>query len=429
MSITNQISEPSELSAIAAQLSLEVAPQQEPEQALAQVLASKPQAAFSPKVMAFAQQLSETLRHDPRCRSYPDLLALGFWLRAGNLERLAQSYQDHTVRLGRGLAFHFAPNNVTTLFAYSLLLSLLSGNSNVVRLGQKSTPEQHILLNIIQELTAQHQECASRILIVRYGHDDVVNRFFCAHCAVRIIWGGDSTVEHLRALPMPAGSCELTFANKFSWALIDACHYLNHSNDEAWRHATAQSFITDAFAFGQQGCSSPRLILWHGDPSTVTQAQEQFWLSVDQALQTRPFALSPAQISERFLAASSAIVAPCQHGIKPQGKLRASGDGTSYLRLALSSWDELERDAHQGNGLFYELTVDSLTEVLAHCSDHEQTICSLGPTAEEWQQAITATPPQGLCRIVALGRALEFNRIWDGYDLIGTMSRALTIAL
>ena len=155
MSITNQISEPSELSAIAAQLSLEVAPQQEPEQALAQVLASKPQAAFSPKVMAFAQRLSETLRHDPRCRSYPDLLALGFWLRAGNLERLAQSYQDHTVRLGRGLAFHFAPNNVTTLFAYSLLLSLLSGNSNVVRLGQKSTPEQHILLNIIQELTAQ----------------------------------------------------------------------------------------------------------------------------------------------------------------------------------------------------------------------------------------------------------------------------------
>ena len=221
--------------------------------------------------------------------------------------------------------------------------------------------------------------------------------------------------------------------NKFSWAVIDACHYLNHSNDEAWRHATAQSFITDAFAFGQQGCSSPRLILWHGAPSTVTQAQEQFWLSVDQALQTRPFALSPAQISERFLAASSAMVAAYQHGIKPQAQpqaqLVASGDGASYLRLALSSWDELERDAHQGNGLFYELTVDSLTEVLAHCSDHEQTICSLGPTAEEWQQAIAATPPQGLCRIEAWGRALEFNRIWDGYDLIGTMSRALTIAL
>lgn len=71
----------------------------------------------------------------------------------------------------------------------------------------------------------------------------------------------------------------------------------------------------------------------------------------------------------------------------------------------------------------------SLTEVLSHCSDHEQTICSLGPTAQAWQQAIATTPPRGLCRIVALGRALEFNRIWDGYDLIATMSRALTIAL
>ena len=47
MSITNKISEPTALSAIAAQLTLEVAPQQEPAQALAQVLTSKPQAAFT----------------------------------------------------------------------------------------------------------------------------------------------------------------------------------------------------------------------------------------------------------------------------------------------------------------------------------------------------------------------------------------------
>lgn len=296
---------PSALSAVAAQLTLEVAPHQDPEQALAQVLAQKPKQAFDPAVMAWVKQLSETLRHDPRCRSYPDLLALGFWLRAGNLDRLAQSYQDHSIRLGRGLAFHFAPNNVTTLFAYSLILSLLAGNSNVVRLGQKSTPEQQVLIAVLQGLAAQHQECAQRILIVRYGHDDEVNRFLCAHCAVRIIWGGDRTVEHLRQLPMPAGSCELTFANKFSWALIDAQHYLEQSRDSAAPQAIAQSFITDAFTFGQQGCSSPRLILWLGAQDTVQQAKAQFWSSIDQALISRPFALSPAQISERFLAASS----------------------------------------------------------------------------------------------------------------------------
>lgn len=101
----------------------------------------------------------------------------------------------------------------------------------------------------------------------------------------------------------------------------------------------------------------------------------------------------------------------------------------SHLRLQLNSWAQLERSSHQGHGLFYELSAPNLNEVLAHCSEHEQTICSLGLSAAQWQEAIAATPPRGLCRIVAWGRALECNRIWDGYDLIATMSRALTLEL
>lgn len=101
----------------------------------------------------------------------------------------------------------------------------------------------------------------------------------------------------------------------------------------------------------------------------------------------------------------------------------------SHLRLQLNSWAQLERSSHQGNGLFYELSAPNLNEVLAHCSEHEQTICSLGLSAAQWQEAIAATPPRGLCRIVAWGRALECNRIWDGSNLIATMSRALPLAL
>lgn len=423
-------------------------------QELSAVLSAPPLPAFAPTVLAFTHELSAQLRHEARCRVYPDLLALGFWLREGNLQRLMQAYTSgpnqepnhgpNKVRLGRGLAFHFAPNNVATLFAYSLILSLLAGNSNVVRLGQRSTPEQQVLLQTIQELLTQAPFAAlkERLLIVRYGHDDDINRYFCAHCAVRVIWGGDSTVQQLRALPMPAGSVELTFANKFSWAVIDAQGYLDLSTSQG-PQASATSFVTDAFSFGQQGCSSPRLILWRGSDEQIAQAQARFWSSVDAALTQRPFTLSPAQVSERFLAANSAVLAARRHQAAHQPKpllpelhhehaapaLTPAADGSSYLRLSLNCWEELERESHQGNGLFYELKVTSLEEVLRHCSDQEQTICSLGISAEAWHQALTTTPPRGLCRIVALGRALEFNRIWDGHDLIATMSRALTLAL
>ncbi|HIV54774.1 MAG TPA: hypothetical protein H9898_03205 [Candidatus Anaerobiospirillum stercoravium] len=442
------------LDTLSSRLTFEVGTAQE----LSAVLNAPPLPAFAPTVLAFTHELSAQLRHEARCRVYPDLLALGFWLREGNLQRLMQAYtsgpnqeQNHgpnqgpnQVRLGRGLAFHFAPNNVATLFAYSLILSLLAGNSNVVRLGQRSTPEQQVLLQTIQDLLAQAPFAAlkERLLIVRYGHDDDINRYFCAHCAVRVIWGGDSTVQQLRALPMPAGSVELTFANKFSWAMIDAQGYLDLSTSQG-PQASAMNFVTDAFSFGQQGCSSPRLILWRGSDEQIAQAQARFWSSVDAALTQRPFTLSPAQVSERFLAANSAVLAARRHQAAHQPKpllpephhehaapaLTPAADGSSYLRLSLNCWEELERESHQGNGLFYELKVTSLEEVLRHCSDQEQTICSLGISAEAWHQALTTTPPRGLCRIVALGRALEFNRIWDGHDLIATMSRALTLAL
>lgn len=400
------------------------------EAAVRAVLEARPWAAFAEESVAFCQELSSSLLHDPRAKAFPELLALGFWLRPRHLEQIAASYSDASgkrVRLGRGLAFHFAPNNVETLFAYSMLLSLLAGNSNVVRLGQRTSLAQELLLSIMRELCARPEfvSCAQRLLVVRYGHEDELSAFFSGHCAVRVIWGGDATVQHLRSLPLPAGSTELSFANKFSWAIADAGQVIAEAaKDSSYLKSIAQSFVTDAFSFGQQGCSSPRLLLWLGSVEATAQAQALFWPAVDEVLKARPFALSPAQVSERFLAASSCAAGTVglAAGVERGGmRLRAAGDGVSYLRLALPSWEFLQRELHQGNGLFFELRVESLEEVLAHSRHVEQSISSLGISAARWHQAMAAVVPLGLCRVVAWGRALEFSPLWDGYDLIASL--------
>ena len=45
--------------------------------------------------------------------------------------------------MGRGLIFHITPTNVPTNFFYSFIFSLLSGNSNIVKLPTKDFEEKN----------------------------------------------------------------------------------------------------------------------------------------------------------------------------------------------------------------------------------------------------------------------------------------------
>lgn len=360
------------------------------------------------------------------------------------------------VRLGRGLAFHFAPNNVEILFLYSLFLSILAGNTNIVRLGQKQSQEQQILLTILKETLQlpEHQIMAQRILLVRYGHDDEINALFSKMCNLRIIWGGNDTVEHLRRLPIQPSASELAFAHKFSWAVLSAQAVINAAR-QGTLNKLARDFVTDAFSFGQQACSSPRLIVWQGKPLLIRQAQNKFWSQVDTVLLTRPFELSAAQVSERFtklcqmacsVDSSCSLEHACTAGdsgiddsryvnndssVDSPLKLSCSSDLKSYFRVELNTWTALNscRHLHSGNGIFLEISASELSEVLTHCSSEEQTITSFGITSDEWKKACVLASPHGLCRIVPIGKALAFNAIWDGHDLIAEMSRKLSILL
>lgn len=383
-------------------------------------LAQKPLVPFDPGMLSLCEAFSKRLLSDPRCAGFPDLTALGFWFRGLRLRKMKDDFvlPADSFCVGRGLVFHLAPGNVDTIFIYSMFHGLLSGNINVVRLGGRVTAQQELLLELLSKTLEEFPVAAKRILLVRYAHDDAVTAFFSAACHVRVIWGGDETVNHIRQIPIPAGSSELTFSGKFSFAVFDAVQWLNAENPGKY----IPSFLTDSFSFGQQGCSSPKLICWLGDRDAVRKARESFWSAVDAELALHPRTLSPAEAMTRCLATNSTATeasAPV--------RLSPSGDLKSYLRLELESWEDLHRELNTGNGLFYELRVPELADVLNRCEDSDQTVLSYGISREAWREAIRTNPPRGICRIVPFGKALEFNSVWDGTDLIAFMTKKIII--
>lgn len=375
---------------------------------------------FCDEMLAFCADYSRHLLSLPRHSAYTDLTPLGFWLRPANLQRMRGGIAAGAgaVRSGRGLVFHLAPGNVDTLFLYSLFMGLLAGNCNVVRLGKRVTVQQEKLLATLNEALEDFPDIKKRLLICRYGHDDALNAFFSRHCHVRVIWGGDETVAHFRSIPIPAGSSELAFSSKFSLAALDAAAVL----DTADLGPMASAFVTDAFSFAQQGCSSPKLLVWRGAGAAIAPAQARFWAAVDAQLQRRPFTPFPAEVSSRWINVN-------RLAIESEGplELSRSGDGQSYLRVALPTWDALKRAFNQGNGVFYEIAIQALEALMPQTTVCDQTVTSFGISRDQWTQALAAAPPRGICRVVPFGKALEFSHVWDGHDLIPALSKCLTV--
>ena len=67
-------------------------------------------------------------------KKFPEIQALGFWLRERNLKKFIKKYVDDKKRIGLGYVYHITPSNIPTNFAYSFIFGLVSGNSNIIKI-------------------------------------------------------------------------------------------------------------------------------------------------------------------------------------------------------------------------------------------------------------------------------------------------------
>ena len=217
---------------------------------------------FSQKVIEYLNALSASLLKDPQSRLYPDVVTFAFFCRKANLLKLSEEYKNNELRLGRGMIFHIAPSNVPINFGYSLVAGLLAGNNNIVRVSSKQFPQVDLIIRHLHELMegGQHDEVARRIALVRYDRTSDASAFFSYICNVRVIWGGDATIQTIRQNAIPARSFDVCFADRYSIAAIhpDAIMVAN----DAEMKKLAEAFYNDTYLFDQNACSAPHTIFW-----------------------------------------------------------------------------------------------------------------------------------------------------------------------
>jgi hypothetical protein len=377
---------------------------------------------FMDETKAFIAALSSALLADTAAKRFPDIQALGYWTRPSMIERLERDFRAATpqrvVRAARGMVFHMPPANVDTLFVYSWLLSLLAGNSNIIRHSSRRSAQGELLLAILDSLFAAHLSVAESNAIVSYGHEDAITAAISRDCDMRVVWGGDVTVKHIRSIALAPHATDLAFANRFSMAAINAAHYL--SLNDAQRRTVAEALFNDIYWFDQMACASPRMLVWIGDGDT-TEAADSLWPLLDQVAQDKGYKVEPgAPLGKVSLSYRAAI------------DLEVSGIRRFDERLSVITLDSFKgfdafRSETFGGGVVCEINLPELRALAPHINYRDQTLAQFGFTDDTLREFALALKGRGLDRIVPLGRSLDFDAVWDGEDLLFRFTRAVTL--
>jgi hypothetical protein len=378
---------------------------------------------FADGTIAFFTEVSRRLGSSSSTAAMPDVRALAFWMRRSHLVSLKSQFEalstPGTVRQPRGMVFHLPPANVDTIFMYSWLLSALSGNQNVVRLPQSRGPAITTMCETLNDVLAisEFGRLVPAVTVVGYGHDAATTEAISAEADMRVVWGGNATVRRIREIPLPPRAVELTFADRYSLAAINAQAYLEAGSRK--REQLVEDFVSDTFPFDQGACSSPQLIAWCGSADEVTRASDAFFQQVAEAACRRGYVVDAGTATAQTLAAANLAADHAVHSCRRYGR--------ELFVVTLDGPQEIDRN-HVGGGFLLSLRLGALSELVPFLTRADQTLTQFGFGEDELVDfARRAAGSGGIDRIVAFGQALTFDRFWDGYDLLDAFTRTVRV--
>lgn len=382
-------------------------------------LSSKPMLPYNDLVCEFLSELSRELLSEQSVKIYPDVVSFAYWCRKANVSHLKQKFGDDGIRIGLGLVFHIAPSNVPVNFAFSFVFSLLAGNANIVKVPNKNFEQVDIICKAIKTLFVQERfsELARSNVFIRHEDDNTITGEISSKCDARIIWGGDRTIKEIRKVQISPRGVDIAFADRYSMCIINAKSILDLNGLQLNKLSTA--FYNDVYLMDQNACSSPHLIAWLGVEGNVDKAKEIFWKAVYENVKKK-YELHAVLSVDKYAQF-------CCHAIERE-EISALKRHDNYIyRIDLTALHQ-DLDRLRGKcGYFFEYRVNDINELAKLITKKYQTMTYFGLDKMILSDFVTKNNLLGIDRIVPIGSALDISVIWDGYDLVRTLSRICDI--
>ncbi|RTY74257.1 acyl-CoA reductase [Flavobacterium sp. LS1R10] len=372
----------------------------------------------------FFDSFSKNILSNRTINHLPEIAALGFWLRKANLNQLKD--ENNHLFLGSsyrtsplGKVFHICPANVDTMFIYSLTVSVLMGNKNILRVSSRmEAPHVKMLFDVLNSTIQQEKFTIfkSYINIISYPHNDSISSSISESVNVRVIWGGDQTIKTFKKFRTSPRTKDIVFADRVSMLCIDCNSYLDL--DEKEIKVVIRNFYNDAYTFDQMGCSSPQTIYFIGDENQYKKCVIKFQEDVSDYLkinyETDLASISSLKLNRMVDDAIEDVI--------------VSQSGNNYIKFLELNTNVDESTLHGcGGGYFYVRNIISTTSLINLHTPKVQTVSYFGLKESDLEALFQLSNGEGIDRIVPLGQALNFNYIWDGYNLFDELSKKVFI--
>lgn len=401
---------------------------------------------FNDQQLKFVATLSQCLLKNKAYKVFPELVALGFWLRETNLHKkiqavgLADKLKKHDLKakdlkakdlktqdtqtkpIGLGFVAHFTPANVDTMFVYSWVASLLMGNTNLVRVASQDSESKKQLLKLIQQLCSQVEfaQIARQNIFVSYDKSTNWTAQISALADARMIWGGDASVSAITDFVTKPNCKDFSFADKHSVAITTFNNITEHAPQ------AAQNIWRDTQAFYQQACSSPRVLylIKPADISTqqCSQSLHKLFLELNSlAKSDYDNWLDDTRVNEHLLTLQSLSIND-KEKLNPQ-LIQLD----TITALSLDTLNQASMEMHKGNGIFYVRVCESndalMQELQAVIGQKLQTISVSKDCIDNIKSQAKLHLTHHSYRIQEAGQALDFSFSWDGYNLLAGLSQ------
>lgn len=387
---------------------------------------------YSEVVCDFLDTYSKALRGDAEAKAYPDVMTFAFWTRRGNIGKKKEEFlssNNGKKRVGRGVIFHISPSNVPVNCMFTYAFGLLAGNSNVVRIPTKNFPQIDCMLRIIEEVLKEEAFSVIKEMtsFVKYDRTEIkYSEQLSSACDVRVIWGGDDTINSIRQALLPPRSTEITFADRYSFGIVSVDAIMKMSDDQL--NNIANGFYNDTYLMDQNACSTPHLICFRKDGLSlkdVENARLRFWNSIFCV--AKKYSLDDIKVSDKYTDLCDIVMSSDNAPLFDGNIIKnvKEYDNLLYVcELSTLPSDTVYR-CRGRYGMFFEYEFDKYEELNILSDTKVQTCAVCGVDNNELRDFIIDQGWCGIDRIVPFGSTLDIDVIWDGYDIISSLSRVI----
>ena len=337
---------------------------------------------FDDKVIDFLNELSGLFMKDAAYRQFPEIYSLGFWCRGAHIRKIREEFFDHRdedSRKGTGLVLHIAPSNMPTMFAYSWITSLLAGNPNIVRLSERSSDITEAALRGIDSVLSrpEFEDLKKQNAFISFPRGHKALGYISDKAKARVIWGGDETVEKICSIPKADDCIDITFPDKYSIALFKLSDFKDIDEKEL-KHL-AHLFYNDTLGADQNACSSPKTIFWLNDAGLqdAEAIKEKWWNAF--AEEAKNYDLQPWISTEKYRTLCRMYAT-----LKGLGTVKRWGNRLYVVPAGNNGRSLTELEARFG--IFYEMEIESLDEMMPYMEGKIQTIVSSSDQTEIYDQ-------------------------------------------